>query len=227
MKKIKIGLHGASGKIGKVIAKEIRNHNLYQLVGEYSLENSNNIEKFIADSEVVIDFSTALATEILLSKINNNVIKLVIGTTGLNKKQTNLLTNLSKKIPILYSSNMSIGANLISLILQKFNYLIKEIGFDVSILDIHNKEKKDAPSGTALMFAQDLNITQDKCSSIRLSDTIATHQIWFAKKFEELTIKHHVTNRKAFAIGSLLAAKWIYNKKAGLYNMHDFLGWHM
>lgn len=227
MKKIKIGLYGASGKMGKVIAEEIKNHGLYELTGEYSLKNSSKIENFIDNSEVIIDFSSAPATEILLSNINNSKVKLVIGTTGLNEKQTNLVLNLSKKIPILYSPNMSIGANLISLILQKFNHLIKETGFDASILDIHNKEKKDAPSGTALMLARDLNITKDHCTSIRLSDTVATHQILLAKKFEELTIKHHVTDRKAFALGTLFAAKWLYKKEAGLYNMHDCLGWYL
>jgi 4-hydroxy-tetrahydrodipicolinate reductase len=169
--------------------------------------------------------------------------KVVIGTTGFNKKQNNLIKNYSKKIAIFKSGNMSLGINLLEYIV---NILSKKIpnNYHIGINDDHHKRKVDYPSGTALMLANAVskgknknlesikgkiflnkkgNLQENKINFFitRKGNTIGKHSVLFNNKIENIELKHTAFSRDLFADGALSAAIWISKKNKGLFNMQD------
>jgi 4-hydroxy-tetrahydrodipicolinate reductase len=204
-----------------------------------------NTEKAFKKTDVIIDFTTPKCTLEMLkiaSKLNKRVI---IGTTGFTQKEEALIKRYSKKIPILKAGNMSLGVNLLMYLTEIAsgslgdNYLNK-------IFEIHHKHKKDYPSGTALMLGKGIadgkkknlyNLMGKKFlnkksfpfgkkinfNSIRKGDIVGEHEVKFSSGKEIITLNHEAFDRTLYSDGALTAAKWLTNKKAGLYSMRDLL----
>tara|TARA_B110000116_G_scaffold260587_1_gene263861 strand:- start:72 stop:848 length:777 start_codon:yes stop_codon:yes gene_type:complete len=204
----------------------------------------NRVEAF-KEVDVIIDFTIPKCTlEILkiASKIKKRVI---IGTTGFTQKEENLIKKYSKTIPILKAGNMSLGINLLMYLTEIAsgslgdNYLSK-------VFEIHHKHKKDYPSGTALMLGKGIADGKNKnlynligkkflnkksfplgkkinFNSVRKGEIIGEHEVTFSSGKETITLNHEAFDRALYSDGALTAAKWLINKKAGLYSMRDLL----
>lgn len=228
MAKIKIGVHGASGVIGKLLIEKINSSDFCIPCYPYSknCKTFNSIDDLFLSSDVVIDFSIADAIDNLLLVASRYNKPLVIGTSGLSSEQKNKIKEISNKIPVLYSSNFSIGANVARIASGIISDMLREKNFEVGIFEMHKKTKKDSPSGTSLMIEEEiknksgLDVTH---SSMRIANTIGEHSVIFENIDESLRIVHSVSDRGVFAIGALKSALWLVKKDVGLYTMDDFL----
>ena len=255
MKKINITITGALGRMGKILIKRIsknKNLKLFSLTDIKSGKTingikiqKNNIEAF-KKTDVIIDFSRPIASLKVLDYAKKFKKKVIIGTTGFNSKQNNLIKNYSKKIAIFKSGNMSLGINLLEHIVSIFSKKIPE-SYQIGINDNHHKRKVDYPSGTALMLANAVSkgknknpesikgkMFLNKSGSLqknkvnffitRKGNTIGKHSVNFNNKIENIELKHTAFSRDLFADGALNAAVWIRKKNRGLFNMQDMLG---
>ncbi len=253
---IKIIINGALGKMGKRIIEVALQDKELEITGLVDLEEkdinilskfykvTNNIEKHIDLSDVVIDFSSPEGTINVLDICRKYKKPVVIGTTGHNEEQIKNIDNISKKIPIVFSPNMSLGVNLLFKLVDFVTKIFANKDYDIEILEIHHSKKKDAPSGTAKKIMQiiktirpetnfvfgrngilaERNKNEVGVSVIRCGDIVGEHILIYSTEGEKLELKHTATSRDTFAKGSLIAAKWIVGKNPGLYSMFDVLG---
>ena len=204
-----------------------------------------NNEKSLEKADVIIDFTIPDCTFEVLEIALKLKRKVVIGTTGFTKKQEDLIKKYSKKIPILKAGNMSLGINLLMYLTEITsaslgkNYLSK-------IFEVHHKHKKDHPSGTALMLCKGIangknmdfyKIIGKKLlnkkdfpfgkkinfNSIRKNEIIGEHEVTFSNGKEIITLNHEAFDRSLYSDGAITAAKWLINKKPGLYSMRNLL----
>ena len=255
MKKINITITGALGRMGKILIKRIsknKNLKLFSLTDIKSGKTINGIKiqknniKAFKETDVIIDFSRPKASLEVLDYAKKFKKKVIIGTTGFNSKQNNLIKNYSKKIAIFKSGNMSLGINLLEYIVSILSKKIPE-SYQIGINDNHHKRKVDYPSGTALMLANAVSkgknknpesikgkMFLNKSGSLqknkvnffipRKGNTIGKHSVNFNNKIENIELKHTAFSRDLFADGALNAAVWIRKKNKGLFNMQDMLG---
>ena len=258
MKKIKIAIVGCSGRMGKQIVKEIKNFKDISLAAAIEKKNSSYINKkinkikIISDKEtafqkvdIIIDFSLPESTLETIKYAQKFKKKLVIGTTGLNLKQIAKIKAAAKKIAIVFAPNMSIGINLLIDLVENASKTIFE-NSSIEILDIHHKNKKDAPSGTALALgeavARGKNFSLKKISTMlpntsrkkqidkinffckRQGNVVGDHAVIFTNQGEEIQLKHKGFNRSIYALGAIKAVIWLSKKKKGFFNMSNVLG---
>lgn len=218
-----IVLNGGCGKMGKTIInlceKKYPDFKIYIT----DKTKTNKVYKFDELKEknidVIIDFSTSTALENLLDFALKIKKPVVIGTTGYNENDFNKIKKASYDIALFYSPNMSIGVNICFAVSR---YISSKIKSDVHIHEIHHKTKKDAPSGTALRFKDIISKNNTvSVSSSRLGNIVGEHYITFALEYEKIELNHIAYSREIFAQGAIFAAKWILDKKTGLYNFDD------
>ena len=253
MKKINITISGGLGRMGSLlIQKTVQDKQLkLESVTEQKSFTKNGIKykknsvDSLKNTNVIIDFTRPNCTLEILKLATKLKKKLIIGTTGFNNKQQEDINKASKKIAILQSGNMSLGINLMQYLSRILSEKILN-EFQIEIHDAHHKKKIDYPSGTALMLGQAIaegkrksleklkgniffnkkgNGKKDKINFfIKREGTIpGTHSVIFQTAKETIELKHIAKSRDLFADGALSAAKWLANKKPGLYNMHDVL----
>lgn len=205
----------------------------------------NNLAESLDDFDILIDFTTPLATLTHLRLCQQYGKKIVIGTTGFNAEQETLIQEMSQDMAIVFAPNTSVGINLCYELLKKVAKVIGESA-DIEIVEAHHRHKADAPSGTALKMGEVICKTLSRdlekdaiygrqgitgprekktigFSSIRAGDIVGEHTVIFACAGERLEITHKATNRATFAHGALRAAKWVEAKRVGLYSMADVL----
>ena len=204
-----------------------------------------NTEKALGKANVIIDFTIPKCTFEVLKIASKLKKKVVIGTTGFTKKEENLIKKFSKKIPILKAGNMSLGINLLMYLTEitsaslGSNYLSK-------VFEVHHKHKKDHPSGTALMLGKGIAVGKNKdfykmmgkkylnkkkfpyekkinFNSIRKGEIIGEHEVTFSSGKEIIKLNHEAFDRALYSEGAITAAKWLINKKPGLYSMRNLL----
>jgi 4-hydroxy-tetrahydrodipicolinate reductase len=196
-------------------------------------------------ASVIIDFTVPKCTLEILRIAVNQKKKVVIGTTGFSKKEENLIKRYSKKISILKAGNMSLGVNLLMYLTEITSKALGK-NFLSKVYEVHHKHKKDYPSGTALMLGKGIAIGKNKdfynmmgkkylnkkyfpfgkkinFNSIRKKEIIGEHEVKFSSGKEIVTLNHESFDRALYSEGALTAAKWIVNKKPGLYSMRDLL----
>ena len=155
MTKIKIAISGCLGRMGQELVKKSSNHKQINFVGGFDINNDKDfINKIFKTADVVIDFSSPQAIKNNLKLASLHKTGIVIGTTGLKQKELNLIKTTSKKIPILYSSNMSLGVNLLFNLVKQTASTLNDKDYDIEIAETHHKHKIDAPSGTALSLGE-------------------------------------------------------------------------
>ena len=204
----------------------------------------NSINSF-KKANIIIDFTTPKCTLEILKIVTKQKKKVVIGTTGFTKKEENLIKKFSKKIPILKAGNMSLGVNLLTFLTEVASRSLGK-NFLSKVYEVHHKRKKDYPSGTALMLGRGIALGKNKdfysligkkylnkksfpygkkinFNSIRKGEVIGEHQVTFSNGKEIVTLNHESFDRALYSEGALEAAKWLINKKPGLYSMRDLL----
>ena len=204
--------------------------------------NSKNVFK---NAQVIIDFSTPKCTLEILKIASVLKKKVVIGTTGFSNKEEKLIKKYSRKIPILKAGNMSLGVNLLVYLTEIAS---KSLGnnFLSKVYEVHHKYKKDYPSGTALMLGKGiaagkkLNLSRimgkkylnkksfpfskkTNFNSLRKGKVVGEHEVKFSSGKEIVTLNHESFDRALYSEGALAAAKWLVNKKPGLYSMKNVL----
>ena len=255
MKKINLGITGCMGRMGQQIIKSVKSDKNFRLVAlteEKKVNNkingikiSQNTIDVFKKTNLIIDFTIPKCTFEILKIASKLKKRVIIGTTGFNKKQENLIKIYAKKIPILKAGNMSLGINLLMYLTEIASASLNDT-FLTKISEIHHKHKKDYPSGTALMLGKGIAIGKNKnfynligkkylnnkkfpyskkinFNSIRKGEIIGEHEVKFSSGKEIIKLNHEAFDRALYSEGALSAAKWLMTKKAGLYSMRDLM----
>jgi len=264
---VKIAVAGAAGRMGSRITALSKEYEGLQLTGAFEKKGHKDIgkdigtvvgigntgvtlvdslESIIDSVDLIIDFTTISSTKENIKLTSSKGKAMVIGTTGFSKDDLKEISELTKKIPCVMASNMSMGVNLLLKILQDIARVLGD-DYDIEIIEAHHRLKKDAPSGTALKMAQVIadavNRNLDEVAvyarkgimgertkkeigiqTIRAGDIVGEHTVIFGGLGERVEITHKASSRDTFARGALKAALWLSEKPAGLYDMQDVLG---
>lgn len=218
---INVLINGASGKLGRLIKKELINNRDFNYVGDIKRNlNKVDFDGLISYNSVIVDVSSNEGTYNLLSfLINQNIyLPLIVGTTGLSDSTTKLLEIYSKTCQVAHITNFSEGIPLF----RKFAKLINELNLEwkFEMTDNHHIHKKDAPSGTAKTIKNEI-IRDVQIKSIREGEVIGEHTLELTNGSEVLKLVHSVNNRDTFAKGCINYLYWILTNKNGLYNFLD------
>ena len=249
----RIIMHGCNGKMGQVITGICKEDSNVKIVaGIDVIDNKDNgypvftdIDACDVEADVIVDFAAAIAVDKLLNYAEAKSIPVVLCTTGLSPEQLNRVSQVSEKVAILKSANMSLGINTIMKLLKDAIAVFGPAGYDVEIVEKHHNLKVDAPSGTALALADAINEAsnnqyeyiydrsqtrnkRDKkelgISAVRGGTIVGEHEVLFAGIDEVIEIKHTAYSKSVFAKGAVEAAKFLAGKPAGMYNMSDVIG---
>lgn len=245
-------LVGCNGRMGQMITNIVDADDDAKIVAGVDVydEQKNDYPVFanIADCQVkadaIIDFSSANQIEERIDYAVDKQIPLVECSTGLSQEQIAYLLAAGKKVAILRSANMSVGVNLLIKLVKEAAKKLADEGFDIEIVEKHHNQKLDAPSGTALALADSINEAMDHqyeyvydrsqvrqkrgtkelgISAVRGGTIVGDHDVIFAGNDEVVTFSHRAYSRGVFAKGSVVAAKFLHGKDAGLYDMADVL----
>lgn len=239
---IAIGLCGAAGRMGREIFRaaalspDIRIARAYEApghrslgmkIGEAAIERDDDAN-FLEGCQVLVDFSSPADNVIPhLERAAQREIAAVVGSTGLDDKARDQMESIAQRIPLLYSANMSLGINLLIALAQRTQEILGG-GFDVDIIEMHHRAKRDAPSGTAMMVEHQLRLVDPevdvKHHSIRAGDIIGEHSVLFTGVGERLELTHRANSREAFTKGVLAAVHFIVRQGSGFYDMRKVLG---
>lgn len=223
---VKIAVFGAEGQMGKSLREQIEKASDLDLAA--TLDRDSDL-KILAEAkpDAVIDFSSPEGAVKISRWCGENGVALVSGTTGLNREQSDALHAAAGKTAVLVSPNMSPGINAMAAALKTF--LENFIEGDVAVEETHHTKKKDAPSGTAKFLQALINESASKKVrvaepvSFREGDVFGIHKIKFSAEGENVTLEHVATDRRVFARGAVLAARWLVKQPKGFYEMRDFL----
>ncbi len=236
---IKLAISGCQGRMGQRITALALQDKVFNISA--LLENKNrpdvpllshdipvNFEDAaLKGSDVLIEFTTPAATIEHLKCCQQYGVNMVIGTTGFTSAQVTQIKKASSKMAIVFSSNMSVGVNLVFGLIRQASQITGN-DYAITLSETHHVHKKDAPSGTAKTMAdiaeQYANTMVKDIASIREGEVIGDHTITFESPVDLISIHHHAKTRDIFAEGSLVAAKFLSKKKKGLFNMQDVLG---
>ena len=264
--KVKVAILGCSGRMGRNLIQASVEHESIELIGG-SVRSSSSFVNFdlgelagigaigqktstdinaLLAADVLIDFTSIESTFDNLVWCQSNNKALVIGTTGFNDEQVEIIKAAGTNIPVILAPNTSVGVNLMFKLLE---VTAKAIGdyTDIEIFEAHHRFKKDAPSGTAVKMGQviaktlgrDLNkcavygregITEERdrqtigFATVRAGDIVGEHTAFFADLGERIEITHKASSRMTFALGAMRAAFWLRDADVGFYDMQDVLG---
>jgi 4-hydroxy-tetrahydrodipicolinate reductase len=230
--------------MGTALLSCVANHRDVEIVGQ--IDQGDNLATVISKCDVVIDFSSHSVTAAVAALCAEHKKAIVIGTTGHSNEDRTRITSFSSRIPIVLSSNFSTGVNALFWLTRKAAEILGP-GFDLEVVEMHHRLKRDAPSGTARSLAEILADVRkqrlDKVAhhgrnglvgartdeeigvhSIRGGDVVGDHTVIFATNGERLELTHKASSRDTFANGALRAAQWVVKQQPGLYDMQDVLG---
>ncbi|WP_413289526.1 4-hydroxy-tetrahydrodipicolinate reductase [Bdellovibrio sp. HCB337] len=232
-KKLKVGLVGASGRMGQEIAEILKTKNNFELhlavcrqasLAEFAYTRQTPSCPEAKEVDVWIDFSSPEGLGKLLSVATKNQTPVVSGTTGLSSADQAALKKASAKIPVLWASNMSLGVAVVMEALEVFSRIRQ---FDFQIEEFHHNRKKDKPSGTAKSLQEKLEKVVGRelpePLSIRGGGIFGVHKVHAMAEEEHIVFEHMALNRAVFARGAVEAAQWLCSKKKGFYSMRDVL----
>ena len=255
MKKIKLSITGCLGRMGQQIISSSKLSKDFKII---SITESKKINKKISNlmpllnsehafmnTNVIIDFTVPKCTMEVLKIASKLKKRIVIGTTGFSNEQEKLIRKYSRKIPILKAGNMSLGVNLLVYLTEIASKSLDD-KFLSKVFEVHHKQKKDHPSGTALMLGKGIADGKNKklnkiigkkylnrktfpfgkrinFNSLRKGRVVGEHEVKFSSGKEIVTLNHESFDRALYSEGALTAAKWLINKKPGLYSMRNVL----
>jgi 4-hydroxy-tetrahydrodipicolinate reductase len=204
-----------------------------------------NTDQAFKNTDIIVDFTVPRCTLDILKIASKLKKRVVIGTTGFTQKEEALIKSFSKKIPILKAGNMSLGVNLLMYLTEIASKSLND-EYLSKVFEAHHRHKKDYPSGTALMLGKGIADGKSKnfynlmgkkflnkksfpygkkinFNSIRKGEIIGEHEVTFSSGKEIIKLNHEAFDRALYSDGALAAAKWLINKKPGLYSMRDLL----
>jgi 4-hydroxy-tetrahydrodipicolinate reductase len=267
MAKTKIGVVGCGGRMGRMLVAEIANTKgctiaggseapgsawVNQDIGELAglgrlgIPVGEAVDKLMRDSDVVLEFTSPIATAehaALAAKLGK---PMVVGTTGLSPEQGDAVRQAAASVPIVWAPNMSLGVNVLLSVVEE---VARRLGpdWDIEILEMHHRGKVDAPSGTALALGQAAAAGREVAleeveqrardgitgprrtgdigfAALRGGDVTGDHHVTFAGAGERLELIHRATTRAIYAKGAVRAARWVVGRPAGLYGLKEVLG---
>lgn len=240
----KIIIHGSKGRMGQALLACAARQPGLDVVG--AIDQGDDLAAVIARGDVVIDFSFHNATLGVAKLCAQHRKALVVGTTGHSEADKAAITALRSQIPLVMATNYSTGVNTLFWLTRKAAEILGP-GFDLEVVEMHHRLKKDAPSGTAttlleiladvrnLQLAEVLRhgrhgITGERTANeigihaLRGGDVVGDHTVIFAANGERVELTHKASSRETFANGALRAAVWVVHQPPGLYSMQDVLG---
>lgn len=261
---IKLSVNGAAGRMGRRVVALASEGDAFKVVEALEMSSHPELGKDIGQlagvgeigvivtdkpavsCEVMVDFSLPGGAAARAEYCGDNKIALLVGTTGLNVQELTRLKAAAQETAVLLGANMSLGVNLL---FKLAGEVAQSLGddYDIEIVETHHRFKKDAPSGTALVLAQQIAATLDwtwpDCAvygregnqterkkktigmhSVRAGDTVGEHQVIYSTLGETVVLQHRAHTRDTFVRGALRAAKWLAGQKPGMYSMADVLG---
>ena len=246
-----IAICGANGKMGRVIYDCVSNRSDCKIIAGIDINTEKYADFDIHTTpfdmpnkpDVIIDYSHPASLENLLSYCKMNGVALVLATTGFNDEQIEKIHASSEQIPLFFTFNMSLGINLLVELAKKATALLSN-DFDIEIIEKQHNPKIDAPSGTAIMIANDIHETAgnkyrfvyDRHSqrqkrdanelgihTVRGGTIVGEHEVIFAGRDEVITLSHSAYSKEVFAVGSINAAIFLKDKPAGMYSMKNLI----
>ncbi len=242
---MKIAIIGAAGRMGKMLVALADTNPALEVVAKVDVAEGYD-KTWPAGTEAVIDFSFHSAVPAFVAKAAEEGLAYVLGTTGLSAEEQQSVDAAAKRIPVVQSGNYSLGVNLL---LNLVKTAAKVLGpeYDVEVVEMHHRHKKDAPSGTALMLAKAAaagrGVDFDAAAvygrkgivgerpegeiavhALRGGSVVGDHTVMFAGEVERVELTHRAQSREAFAAGALKAAQWAAGRQPGIYTMRDVLG---
>ena len=235
---------GSKGRMGQALIACATRMPEMQVVGQ--IDQGDDINTVIDLGDVVVDFSFHNATAAIAELCARKKKALVIGTTGHSEGDKKRIMAVVTQVPVVWASNFSTGVNTLFWLTRKAAEVLGP-GFDLEVVEMHHRMKKDAPSGTAATLAEILadvrqqqlskvlrhgrsGITGERTSteigmhSLRGGDVVGDHTVIFATEGERVELTHKASSRDTFANGALRAAQWVVKQKPGLYDMQHVLG---
>jgi len=250
----RVGILGIRGRMGQAILHESEHSNHIRVVAGTTRESfpdltnvclSDNPRDVFTESDVVLDFSHPKALSLHLDEARLAQKPFILGTTGFFENETQKIRELSRQIPLLYAPNTSFGVAVLQKAITDISQALG-LTYDVEILDIHHRHKKDAPSGTAVLLAEAVQEGRQAAgniqgrisnnprgcreeasigiSSMRGGHLKGEHQVHFIGSHERIVVSHEAFGRELFAKGAIKAASWLVAQKPGYYTMLDVFG---
>ncbi|CAN5600346.1 4-hydroxy-tetrahydrodipicolinate reductase [soil metagenome] len=237
-------INGAKGRMGLALISNAASDS--ELAVSAEVDEGDDFTAALQNCDVVIDFTHATATAGIARQCAQAGKLLVIGTTGHDDPARAAITEVASVIPLVFAANYSVGVNTLFWLTQKAAEILGP-DFDLEVVEMHHRLKKDSPSGTARRLAEILAETRDLdyakdvlhgregmigartkreigMHAIRGGDVVGDHTVIYANVGERVELTHKASSRDTFAKGALRAAKWLVGKPAGLYDMQDVLG---
>jgi 4-hydroxy-tetrahydrodipicolinate reductase len=243
MSDLKLLITGCQGRMGQAILRAAEAQNV---TVASTIDMGDALSPALAQADTVIDFTSHHFCDELLGECLKQNKSMVIGTTGHTNEQLAAIREAAKTLPIVFASNYSVGVNTLFWLTRKATELLGP-DFDLEVIEMHHRMKKDSPSGTARTLVEILadvrGLEYDKdcrhgrfgdvgartpkeigVHAIRGGDVVGDHTVVFANVGERVELTHKASSRDTFANGSVRAARWLLGKPAGLYDMQDVLG---
>ena len=243
---IKAIIHGAGGRMGKELLRLIADSSDFTLVAAVDKFGGDgvqytNLNGFEGEADVIIDFSNHVLTKEVCDYATDRSIPVVIATTGQDADERAIMAQCAEKVPVFHSANMSLGIAVLASLAKKAAEMFPDA--DIEIIEKHHNRKLDAPSGTALLLANELkevrtdaefklgragNAKREKneigISAVRAGNIVGDHEIIICTDSQTLTLKHEAHDRALFAEGALSAAKYLVQQKtAAMYDMKTMM----
>lgn len=242
---LRVVLCGANGRMGQAIqACALREPDQYRVVA--TVGRTDHVGAAVEAGDAVIDFSGSAITLPLLEACRAHRKPLVVGTTGHSAEERAAITEAAAAVPVVFAANFSVGVNTLFWLTRQAARILGP-SFDLEVVEVHHRRKKDAPSGTArrlveiLAEARELSYEEDTrhgrqglvgerpigeigVHAVRGGDVVGEHTVFFADIGERIELVHRASSRDTFAVGALRAAAWLRDRPAGLYDMEDVLG---
>jgi 4-hydroxy-tetrahydrodipicolinate reductase len=235
---------GSKGRMGRTLISCAAHYPDLHIVGQ--IDQGDDLQAVIGQGDVVIDFSSHSATPTIAALCAAHQKAMVVGTTGHSDEGKSQIANCQSQIPIVLSSNFSTGVNALFWLTRKAAEILGP-EFDLEIVEMHHRLKRDAPSGTAKTLAEILAAVREQqlhrvarygragivgervaeeigVHSLRGGDVVGDHTVVFAGIGERVELTHKASTRETFANGALRAAQWVVKQKPGLYDMQNVLG---
>lgn len=249
---VKVIFCGCFGRMGNAVRQIIKDEADMEIVAGVDIMDGTAefpVYKVVTDvkeeADVIIDFSSPKALASLLDYAVSKNVPVVLCTTGFSEEQLSDIKAASEKVAILRSANMSLGINTLVKLLKTATEILADNGYDIEIVERHHNQKKDAPSGTALLLADAINKTADGkydyvydrsdrrevrpkneigISAVRGGSIVGDHEVIFAGLDEVIEISHRAYSRSVFAKGAVSAAAYLAGKPEGMYDMGNVIG---
>ena len=241
---LKLLINGAKGRMGQMLIACA--NDLPDLQVGAAIDVGDDFANAVPKCDAIVDFSHQSTLELVLARCVEHKKTLVIGTTGHTDTQVACIHHAANQIPIVFAPNYSVGVNTLFWLTRKAAEILGP-GFDLEVVEMHHRLKKDSPSGTAKKLAEILaevrslhyneNVKHGRqgmvgertnreigMHAVRGGDVVGDHTVIFAASGERVELAHKASSRETFARGALRAAQWAHGKSPGLYDMQDVLG---